>query len=143
MNDSGAFDKPVSIRQVLMDNKVDISFLDLMVWSPAACREMKCLCTRVTKKKDKKAVLSAWYRLQSVGSLVRSGPASVPPVPNSTVAERSVPDVLSSPSDASATVPTTVATTNAADSISTTFTIAAYAITPADAGHCCHFHQRQ
>ena len=54
MNDSGAFDKPVSIRQVLMDNKVDMSFLDLMVWSPTACRELKRLCTRVTKKKGKK-----------------------------------------------------------------------------------------
>ena len=54
MNESGAFDKPLSIRQVLKDNKVDMSFLDLMVWSPSVCREMKRLCTRVAEMKDKK-----------------------------------------------------------------------------------------
>lgn len=39
-----------------MDNKIDMSFLDLIVWSRAACIEMKRLCTRVAKKKDKKGI---------------------------------------------------------------------------------------
>ncbi len=52
MNDKiGAYDKPVSIRQVLKDNKVDMSWMDWLAWSPAACKELKHLCTRVTKKK--------------------------------------------------------------------------------------------
>lgn len=54
MDDFGSFNGPISIRQVLTDNKVNMSFMDLMVWSPAACRELKRLCTRVTKKKNKK-----------------------------------------------------------------------------------------
>ncbi|KAL8795800.1 MAG: hypothetical protein Q9182_007483 [Xanthomendoza sp. 2 TL-2023] len=54
MNDTqGSFKKPVSIRQVLKDNKVDMSFMDFMAWSPSACKELKRLCTRVTNKNTK------------------------------------------------------------------------------------------
>lgn len=51
MNEStGAYDRPISVRQVLKQNKVDISWLDWIAWSPDACKELKRLCTRVTKK---------------------------------------------------------------------------------------------
>ena len=51
---TGTYDKPVSVRQVLKDNKVDMSLLDFMAWSPEACREMKRLATKVTKKRAPK-----------------------------------------------------------------------------------------
>lgn len=54
-NDSlGRYDSPVSIRQLLQNNKVDISWMDLVAWSPAVCKEMKRLCTRVAKKRTAK-----------------------------------------------------------------------------------------
>ena len=56
MNEStGAYDKPVSIRQMLKQNKVDISWMDWLAWSPDACKEIKRLCTRVAKKRTPKA----------------------------------------------------------------------------------------
>lgn len=48
---SGAYDKPVSVRQVLKANKVDMTWMDWMAWSPDACKELKRLCTRVAKKR--------------------------------------------------------------------------------------------
>lgn len=51
----GRFDSPVSIRQVLQNNKVDMTWMDLVAWSPAVCRELKRLCTRVAKKRVPKA----------------------------------------------------------------------------------------
>ena len=54
-NDSSAkFDTPVSIRQVLQHNKIDMTWLDLLCWSPAMCKELKRLCTRVPKKRARK-----------------------------------------------------------------------------------------
>lgn len=47
------YDSPVSIRQVLMSTKVDMTWMDLAAWSPAVCREPKRLCTRVPKKRLK------------------------------------------------------------------------------------------
>lgn len=51
---TGACEKPVSIRELLENTKVDLSLLDLVAWSPASCKEVKRLCTRVTKKKKPK-----------------------------------------------------------------------------------------
>lgn len=47
----GRYDSPVSIRQVLQNNKVDMTWMDLVAWSPAVCKELKRLCTRVAKKR--------------------------------------------------------------------------------------------
>lgn len=49
----GKYDSPVSIREVLQKNKVDITWMELVAWSPQVCRELKRLCTRVPKKKTK------------------------------------------------------------------------------------------
>jgi hypothetical protein len=51
---TGIYDKPLSVRQVLKHNKVDISLMDWIAWSPSACKELKRLCTRVSKKRAKK-----------------------------------------------------------------------------------------
>ena len=54
-NDSlGKYDSPMSIRQMLQRTKVDMSWMDLVAWSPAIGRELKRLCTRVAKKREKK-----------------------------------------------------------------------------------------
>jgi hypothetical protein len=50
----GRCNSPVSIRQVLQSNKVDMTWMDLASWSPAVCRELKRLCTRVAKKRAPK-----------------------------------------------------------------------------------------
>lgn len=52
---SGVFDKPVSVREVLKRNRVDISLMVQMAWSPSACKELKRLCTRVSRKRQAKA----------------------------------------------------------------------------------------
>jgi len=51
----GKYDSPVSIRAMLQSNKVDMTWMDLVAWSPAVAREIKRLCTRVAKKKMPKA----------------------------------------------------------------------------------------
>lgn len=51
----GGFDAPLSVRQLLQTNKVDITWMDLVAWSPAMCKELKRLCTRVTKKRASKS----------------------------------------------------------------------------------------
>ena len=51
----GKYDSPVSIRSLLQNNKVDISWMDLVAWSPAVAREIKRMCTRVSKKKTPRA----------------------------------------------------------------------------------------
>ena len=54
-NDSlGKYDSPISIRHVLQTNKIDMTWMDLVAWSPAVCKELKRLCTRVSKKKASK-----------------------------------------------------------------------------------------
>ena len=47
----GAYDKPISVRQALRANKVDMTWMDFIAWSPDACKELKRLCTRVAKKR--------------------------------------------------------------------------------------------
>ncbi|KAF6238773.1 hypothetical protein HO173_003280 [Letharia columbiana] len=49
------YDTPISIRHVLQNNKLDISWMDFIAWSPAVCKELKRLCTRVPKKRLPKA----------------------------------------------------------------------------------------
>ena len=39
------------MEKILQDNKVDITWMDLLAWSPAVCRKIKRLCTRVAKKR--------------------------------------------------------------------------------------------
>ena len=53
----GAYDKPISVRQALRANKVDMTWMDFIAWSPEACKELKRLCTRVAKKKTPKVNL--------------------------------------------------------------------------------------
>ena len=45
--ETGGFDQPNSVRAVLKSTKIDISEMDLVAWSPAACREMKRLFTQI------------------------------------------------------------------------------------------------
>ena len=45
------YDSPMSVRQILQHHKVDMTFLDLVAWSPAICKELKRLCTRVPKRR--------------------------------------------------------------------------------------------
>ena len=40
MNDQGSLDSPVSVRNVLQTTKVDMTWMDLVAWSPAVCREL-------------------------------------------------------------------------------------------------------
>lgn len=51
---SGVYDRPVSIRQMLKDNKVELSWIELLALSPEVCREVKRLSTRVAKKRASK-----------------------------------------------------------------------------------------
>ena len=51
---TGSFDAPVSVRAMLQQTKVELSLLNLVAWSPSMGRELKRLCTRVTKKREKK-----------------------------------------------------------------------------------------
>ena len=56
MNDvTGSYNKPISIRQILKQNKIDMSWMNWITWSPDACKELKRLCTRVAKKQVSKA----------------------------------------------------------------------------------------
>jgi len=45
------YDAPTSVRQVLQQNKVDVTWMDLAAWSPAFCKELKRIVTRVPKKR--------------------------------------------------------------------------------------------
>ncbi|KAK4697103.1 hypothetical protein P7C71_g925, partial [Lecanoromycetidae sp. Uapishka_2] len=55
----GKYDAPISIRWVLQNNKVDITWMDFVAWSPAVCKELKRLCTRVAKKRIAKPKVPA------------------------------------------------------------------------------------
>lgn len=47
MNEStGTYGRPISVRQMLKQNKVDISWMDWIACSPDACRELKRLCKK-------------------------------------------------------------------------------------------------
>ena len=50
----GKFDSPMSTRQMLQQTTVDMFWMDLVAWSPAIGRELKRLCTRVAKKRERK-----------------------------------------------------------------------------------------
>lgn len=47
----GTYDKAIPIRDVLKEAKVDLTWMDFLAWSPAICRELKRVCTRVAKKR--------------------------------------------------------------------------------------------
>lgn len=51
----GKYDAPISIRELLQKNKVDMTWMDFVAWSPAVCRELKRQLTRVAKKRMPKA----------------------------------------------------------------------------------------
>lgn len=74
---SGAFDKPVLVREILKRNRVDISLMDWMAWSPSACKELKCLCTRVSRKRQAKS------KAPPVSNGAPKVPFSTPPNPTS------------------------------------------------------------
>lgn len=52
------YDTPVSVRQLLQNYKIDITLLDLVAWSPTACKELKRLCTKVPKKRVPKPTMN-------------------------------------------------------------------------------------
>ena len=54
-SEDGSYDSPISVRQALQSTKIEMTWMDLVAWSPAACRELKRLCTRVPKKRAPKA----------------------------------------------------------------------------------------
>ncbi len=51
----GQYDSPISIRDLLQSNKVDMTWMEFVAWSPAVCRELKRQLTRVAKKRVPKA----------------------------------------------------------------------------------------
>ena len=51
----GGYDNAVSIRKMFQQHKVDMSWMDLIAWSPAVNKEVKRLCTRVSKPRQQKA----------------------------------------------------------------------------------------
>ena len=48
------FDAAISIRHVMQQNKIDMTWMDMLAWSPAMCKELKRLCTRVTNRRAQK-----------------------------------------------------------------------------------------
>ena len=50
----GKFDPAVSIRHVMQQNRLDMTLMDMLAWSPAMCKELKRLCTRVTNRRAQK-----------------------------------------------------------------------------------------
>jgi hypothetical protein len=49
-----AYEKFISVRQILKVNKIDINLLNWMTWSFETCKKLKRLCTRVIKKRVSK-----------------------------------------------------------------------------------------
>ncbi len=50
----GKYDTAIPIRQLMQQHRVDISLMDFVAWSPQACKELKRMCTRVSKKRERK-----------------------------------------------------------------------------------------
>lgn len=59
------YKKPVLIRQLLKNTKVDISLLDLVVQSLVLYKEIKHFCIYITKKKKPKVKKSQKIALMS------------------------------------------------------------------------------
>ncbi|KAM5473157.1 hypothetical protein MferCBS49748_000967 [Microsporum ferrugineum] len=53
IREGGVEDKPISVRDILEHAKLDISFLDVLSWSPSICQEVKRLSTRRSAKNPK------------------------------------------------------------------------------------------
>ena len=51
--ETGFLDRPMSVRQLLKTQKVDLTWMDFCVWSPTVCRELKRLLTRMSNRKRK------------------------------------------------------------------------------------------
>jgi len=59
------YDFLISIKEMLQRNKVDISWMNLIIWSSAVCRKLKRLCTHIVKKKKSKAKQSSQTQQES------------------------------------------------------------------------------
>ena len=57
---TGGYDQALSIRAILKGTKIDIAMMDFLAWSPAACREMKPLYTKIRKKTPKQDKQTAY-----------------------------------------------------------------------------------
>jgi hypothetical protein len=53
---TGNMDKPISIRQLLKTQKLDLTWLDFLQYSPKACSETRRLLTRMSSKKRRKSL---------------------------------------------------------------------------------------
>ena len=51
---AGKYEAAISIRDMMKQHRLDISLMDFVAWSPQACKELKRMCTRVAKKREKK-----------------------------------------------------------------------------------------
>jgi hypothetical protein len=49
------YEKSISIWKVLKNHKINMNLLNWMTWSSEACKELKRLCTRITKKRIQKS----------------------------------------------------------------------------------------
>ena len=50
----GNYDNAISIRKMFQQHKVDISWMDLIAWSPTVNKKIKRLCIRVSKPRQQK-----------------------------------------------------------------------------------------
>ena len=51
INKSGSYNNPISVREILKNNKIDVTIINLIAWSLAIYKELKRLVTRVSKKR--------------------------------------------------------------------------------------------
>ena len=59
------YDSVVSIRYILQNNKIDMIWMDLVVWFPNIYRELKRFCIRVLKKRMLKFITISSIGFQS------------------------------------------------------------------------------
>lgn len=60
------YDFSVSIHEILQRNKVNIFWMNLIIWFSVVCKEFKRLCTYVTKKKGLKTKQSQQIQSESL-----------------------------------------------------------------------------
>jgi hypothetical protein len=48
------YEKSIFVRKVLKNHRINMSFLNWMTWSSETCKELKRLCTKITKKRTQK-----------------------------------------------------------------------------------------
>ena len=71
-DETGAMDKPTSVRQLLKSQKIDMTWMDFCVWSPTVCRELKRLLTRVSAQKKKGRAAAEYSQSQTQTGTVNS-----------------------------------------------------------------------